>query len=86
MDTSNSMTAKKVPPVQATDIPPEWPEMVAEIVKRDGNAVRGSGVAPVIEIKSLTTNRWHPLGLPGGGTEFANYDDRNSIMRRITNG
>jgi len=80
------MTAKKIPPVHAIDIPPDWPEMVAAIVKRDGNAVRGSAVVPAIEIKSLTTNRWHPLGLPGGGTEFIDYDERNVIMRRITNG
>ncbi len=74
---------KPIPPVAADSIPQEWTEMVRGIVARDGHAVRGSGITPVIEIKSLTTNRWQPLGLPGGGTAFVDYDQRNAILRRI---
>lgn len=74
---------KPIPPVTADAISPEWTEMVRGIVARDGHAVRGSGVSPIIEIKSLTTNRWQPLGLPGGGTAFVDYDDRNLILNKI---
>ncbi len=77
------MTLKPIPPVGAEAITEEWSDMVREIVRRDGNAVRGSGAEPIIEIKSLTTNHWHPLGLPGGGTTFVTYDDRNVILHRI---
>lgn len=72
-----------IPPVTAAEIPEEWPEVVREIVLRQGNAVRPNPVKPVIEIKSLTTNQWCMLTLPGGGTEFISFEDRNSVMERI---
>ncbi len=77
------MTAPIKPPVTAAEIPPEWPEVVREIVLREGNAVRPHPMKPTIEVKSLTSNRWCALGLPGGGTEFASFDDRNAIMALI---
>ncbi len=79
------MTAlKPIPPASADDIPEGWADIVREIVRRDGNAVRASGTSPIIEIKSLTTNKWCALGLPGGGTTFVNFDQRNIILRRIS--
>lgn len=79
------MPLKPIPPVGAETIPSEWIELVRKTALRDGHAVRGSGRSPIIEIKSLTTNLWHPLGLPGGGTEFVSYEDRNLILKRIQN-
>lgn len=79
------MTLPKIPPVSAADIPEEWPAMVREIVQREGHAVRASAIEPIIEVKSLTTNRWHPMGLPGGGTTFVDYAERNLILNRIIN-
>ncbi len=80
------MPLKPIPPVSAHDIPVEWPKVVRAIVQRDGNAVRASAIQPMIEVKSLTTNRWHPLGLPGGGTTFIDYEERNLILNLIVNG
>ncbi len=77
------MTIPIKPPVTFSEIPPEWPEVVREIIHREGNAVRANPLKPVIEIKSTTTNRWHPLALPGGGSEFASFTDRNLVMARI---
>ncbi len=71
------------PPVTFSEIPPEWPEVVRERILREGNAVRANPNRPVIEVKSTTTNKWCSLGLPGGGTEFASFEDRNLVMARI---
>ncbi len=76
---------KPIPPVTADSIPPEWTEIVREIITRDGNAVRASALSPIIEVKSLTTNRWHSLSLPGGGTAFTSYGDRNAVLNAIQN-
>lgn len=77
------MTTPQKPPVAATDIKEAWTDIVREIVIREGRAVRAAAHRPIIEIKSLSTNLWHPLGLPGGGTEFLTYDDRNLIIKKI---
>ncbi len=77
------MSESKKPPVKADALPPEWPEIVRKVVVRDGYAVRGNGILPIIEIKSLTTNQWFALALPGGGTTFVSFDDRNLILNKI---
>lgn len=77
------MTHSPKPPTTAEEIPTEWIDAIREIVQRDGSPIRGSGAAPVIEVKSLRTNQWHSLMLPGGGTMFTNYDERNLVLRRI---
>lgn len=77
------MTHAPKPPATAAEIPPEWTDMIREIVQRDGAAIRAAGTSPVIEVKSLRTNQWLPLMLPGGGLAFTNYDERNLVLRRI---
>jgi len=67
----------------AAELPEDWPGIIREIVRREGQAVRGPVDKPVIEVKSLTTNRWHPLMLPGGGTRFTDYAERDSVIRQI---
>ncbi len=75
------MTPK--PPIASIDLPEGWPELVREIVVREGRAVRGLGASPTIELKSLKTNEWYVLQLPGCGTTFVSFDDRNAVLRRI---
>ena len=77
------MTLAAKPPVAAATIPAEWTDIAREIVRRDGYAVRGRGDEPTIEVKSLTSNRWCLLGLPGGGTAFASFEDRNLVLNLI---
>jgi hypothetical protein len=48
-----------------------------------GCAVRANALKPVIEVKSLSTNLWHPLGLPGGGTLFTDFAERNVVLRKL---
>jgi hypothetical protein len=70
------------PPATASSIPAEWPLIVREIIQREGQAIqRGAGNS--IEVKSLRTNLWHPLMLPGGSTVFATAQDRDDILRKI---
>lgn len=71
------------PPMAATDIPEAWTAQVREIIVRCGHAVRASALQPVIEVKSLTSNSWHPLGLPNGSTKFSSWEDRNSILAKL---
>lgn len=77
------MSLPKPPPVSLSQIPEGWAEMVREIIVRDGNALRASPITPSIEVKSLITNKWHPLGLPGGGTTFVSYGDRNFMFHKL---
>jgi hypothetical protein len=67
---------------QLTDIPADWPALVREIVRRDGQAVR-AGAGNSIEVKSLTTNQWLCLQLPGGAKSFATPEVRDAILAQI---
>ena len=58
-----------LPPITFADLPPEWIEERREIVARDGYALR-AGCGLNIEVKSLTTNRWLLLPLPGKASGF----------------
>ena len=71
------------PPICAADIPPEWSEMVAEIIHRNGQAIRAHATMPLIEVKSLRDNSWGVLMLHGSGTLFATAEDRDAVLRRI---
>ena len=72
------------PPATHADVPTEWTDMVRAMIVRDGIAFRpGGGAGPTIELKSLTTNQWLPLMLPGGGTVFATHEDRNHVLGRL---
>jgi hypothetical protein len=58
-----------MPAITFADLPPEWIEERREIVARDGYALR-AGATFTIEVKSLTTNRWLLLPLPGKACGF----------------
>lgn len=70
-------------PVSAVDIPAEWIDMVRVILQRNGQPVRGNRTHPFIEVKSMTTNAWQPLGLPAGGTMFLNAAERDLVLGRL---
>ena len=57
-------------------------------MQRDGFALRAArgprGYA--IEIKSLVTNQWMHLALPGNATEFAEESVRDAVLKRLTGG
>ncbi len=70
------------PPVTAADIKSEWTDMIRGMLRDAGQPVRAAS-EPYIEVKSLTTNRWHPLGLPDGGILFTDAQQRDQVMGRI---
>jgi len=74
------------PPLTFAEVPPEWIEMVRTMLTRDGMPARGHADRPTIQVKSLTTNQWMPLMLPNSGFLFANYGERNEVLRAITEG
>lgn len=76
------MSAKPITTAEA--IPEDWPAIVREIVQRDGYAIRAKADTASIEVKSLRTNRWLPLFLPGSGTVFESLILRDEILRKIT--
>lgn len=71
-----------IPPMKAMDIREEWCADVRKIIQRDGYAVRSNGDF-VIEVKSLTSNNWHPLGLPNGSGKLASREDRDIVLQKI---
>ncbi len=75
--------SEKKPAVSFAELPEGWPELVREIIVRNGHAIRPCASMPMIEVKSLTTNTWHPLGLPGGGVTFISFDERNILLSKI---
>lgn len=75
----------KIEPVTLEQIPPEWIAERREIVVRDGFALRAA-LGPVgftIEVKSLVTNQWMRLALPGNATEFAVEAERDAVLRAL---
>jgi hypothetical protein len=75
---------KNKPPIKANEVDAEWTDMVRSMIKMQGQPMRASLTGPSIELKSLTTNLWHPLMLPNSGTVFASTQDRDEVMRRLT--
>jgi hypothetical protein len=70
--------------IRLDEVPADWPGTVREIAVRTGQAVR-AGANNTIEVKSLTTNRWCILQLPGGGGAFVTAADRDAVLAKITN-
>ncbi len=71
-------------PVASDSIKDEWVAVVRELVDRQGRALRGLPGRRYIEVKSLTTNEWQPLGLPDGGFEFTSEAERDLFLARLT--
>ena len=68
----------------------EWIAVRRGVIVRDGYATRAGEVgvdlagAPfTIELKSLTTNEWSRLMLPGETTVFATAADRDAVLKRL---
>jgi hypothetical protein len=74
--------------VTVTQIPDEWITDRRTIVERDGFALRAARAQRgyAIEIKSLVTNQWMHLALPGNATEFAEESVRDAVLKRLTGG
>jgi hypothetical protein len=73
---------KNVAPVSLASFPENWISDRREVILRDGYAVRaGNGAS--IEIKSLTTNEWMRLALPGGATAFTSIAERNRVLGEL---
>jgi len=49
---------------------------------RDGYATR-AGLDLTIEVKSLTTNEWLPLTLPGDSIRFVSSTDRDAVLAQL---
>lgn len=77
------MTARlKGLPVTAAECSAEWVALRRAILVRDGQACR-AGLGLTIEIKSLRTNEWHPLALPGEGVRFVSPADRDAVLAQL---
>ena len=74
------------PPITASEVPPEWIEMVRTMLTRDGMPARGHADRPTIQVKSLSTNQWMPLMLPNSGFTFSSRADMDAVLRAITEG
>lgn len=80
---------KSVPPITIELITPEWIELRREIIAREGHAVRAGEVGVgqagpyTIELKSLRTNEWGRIMLPGGATAFTSAADRDAVLRQL---
>lgn len=75
-----------MPPMKAAEISDEWCIDVRKIIARDGYPIRARTCQNgdfVIEAKSLTTNFWHPLGLPNGSGKFATKEDRDAVFEKL---
>lgn len=70
-------------PIYLDQISPEWIAERREVIRRDGYAVR-AGEGNTIELKSLTTNRWCVLTLPGGALAFAILLERDAVLHALT--
>lgn len=70
------------PPITAASVPDEWISDVREILVRDGQAIR-AGDGPSIEAKSLRTNKWGRLMLPGSGTTFTDVAERDVVLAKL---
>lgn len=75
-----------VPPIALDQVPPEWVAERRAVVVRDGFALRAGSARPTIEVKSLTTNEWCLLTLPGGAREFVDVGDRDTVLRQLWEG
>lgn len=70
-------------PVTPEQITPEWIAERREIVGRDGFALRAGDRRATIEVKSLVTNEWCVLTLPGGAQEFASPYTRDAVLLEL---
>ncbi len=77
-------------PITVEQITPEWIALRREVIVRDGYAVRAgevgvdlSGEPFTIELKSLTTNQWGAIVLPGGAIAFTTAADRDAVLRKL---
>ena len=81
------------PAVTLSAFTPEWILDRRAVVVRDGYALRPgqlgcdrAGVPYTIEIKSLTTNEWLRLALPGGAENFENLAARDLVLAQLMEG
>lgn len=72
------------PPITAQDVTPEWIAACKEAMSQhEGVPVRANPLTPSIDAFSINRKRWIPLTLPGSGTLFATFDDRNAVLGRL---
>lgn len=72
--------------IAAAQLPEGWIAERRELIVRDGYATRAGENACTIEIKSLTTNEWLLLMLPGGALSFTTAEDRDAVLRQLWEG
>jgi hypothetical protein len=78
----------RLPPVTAEDCHdldgnPGWASRVKSAVALNGEALRANPVDLSIEAKSLRTNVWQPIMLPGNGTRFATEADLKAVLAMV---
>ncbi len=77
------MTLTK-PPIPASTLPEGWIEACREAMRHhEGVAVRANPSSPCIEAYSINRKQWMPVQLPGGGTTFETFDERNDVLRKL---
>ncbi len=76
------MTTK--PPITAADVSDAWIADCRQAMSvREGVPIAADPLVPSINAWSIARNRWLPLMLPGSGTTFSSFDDRNLVLARL---
>jgi len=80
-------------PITIAEITSEWTELRREVIRREGYALRAgqfgtdlAGEPFSIELKSLTTNDWGAIVLPGGALAFTTAADRDAVLKQLQEG
>lgn len=69
--------------VTADQFTREWIAERREIVEREGYALRAGPARLTIEVKSLITNEWCVLRLPGDLEDFAEALTRDAVLLEL---
>lgn len=73
------------PAIAASEIPPEWPGIIREIVQREGVAIC-AGLDNTLQSQVINTGAFSKIMLPGGGFSFATAEDRDAVLAEIQRG
>lgn len=73
-----------VSPIRHAELPDGWIDDRRTVIRREGFAIRPHAALPRIEIKSLRTNEWLAVGLPGNAPGFASAQDRDLVLAALS--
>ncbi len=73
------------PPITAADVSDKWVQDCREAMSvREGVPIAANPSVPSIDAYSIGRKAWIPIMLPGSGTTFVSFEDRNKVLARLT--